>query len=342
MLRFPKIMPINFTFSLLYSCNSRCKTCNVYKKQAKNLSLEEYEKIFKNIGNAPYWVTLSGGEPFLRKDLVDICFLLYQNCHPKIINIPTNGIKTDFIYEQVEKIVEMCPKSRIVINLSIDGIAKQHDAIRGVPGNYEKVIATYHKLKTLQHNNLAIGIHTVISKFNVDSFVAIANTLLALEPDSFITEIAEERNELDTIGKNITPDLIAYKSAIDFLIHRIKQQQFSGMNKITQAFRLEYYQMVKQILYKKTQIIPCYSGIASVHISPEGDVWSCCIKANKMGNLREQKFKKIWWNKEFAAERKSIAKKECYCPLANAAYTNMLLDIPTVLRVLLRLLNWKR
>jgi MoaA/NifB/PqqE/SkfB family radical SAM enzyme len=339
---FPKLLPMNFTFSLLYTCNSKCKTCNVYKKKAENLSLQEYEKIFTNIGKAPYWVTLSGGEPFLRKDLADICYLLYQKCKPKIINIPTNGIKTDFICEQVKKIAEMCPKSRIVINLSIDGIGKMHDDIRRVPGNYEMVLATYHKLRALQYKNLAIGIHTVISNYNVDKFVFVANSLLALNPDSFITEIAEERVELDTIGEKITPNLLAYQSAVDFLIHRIKQQKFNGMNKITQAFRIEYYQMVKRILYLKKQVIPCYSGIASVHISPDGDVWSCCIKAKRMGNLREQSFKKIWWNKEFAAERKSIAKKECYCPLANASYTNMLMHFPTLFRVLVRLFYWKR
>jgi len=68
-LGFPKLLPINYTVSLLYTCNSRCGTCNIWKKRAVNLSVEEYKKIFKNIGRAPYWVTFSGGEPFLREDI---------------------------------------------------------------------------------------------------------------------------------------------------------------------------------------------------------------------------------------------------------------------------------
>ncbi|MGI6716005.1 MAG: hypothetical protein ACOX3X_02260 [Eubacteriales bacterium] len=68
----------------------------------------------------------------------------------------------------------------------------------------------------------------MISLFNVDSFPSIATELMRLEPDSYITEIAEERVELDTIGANITPSLIAYKSAIDFLIHRIKNGSYKG------------------------------------------------------------------------------------------------------------------
>ena len=48
-LGFPHLMPMNYTVSLLYTCNSRCSTCNIWKKQANNLSVDEYKKIFKHI-----------------------------------------------------------------------------------------------------------------------------------------------------------------------------------------------------------------------------------------------------------------------------------------------------
>ncbi len=336
---FPKSLPMNYTISLTYSCNSRCSTCNIYKKKSERLTLEEYDKLFKNIGKSPYWITLSGGEPFLVEDIVDIASLLYNRCHPAILNIPSNGILTKKIIENVDKIAQNCPKTQIVINLSIDGVGEEHDRIRNIPGNYQKVIATYNGLRELNLPNLSIGIHTVISKFNVDRFSAISNSLMQLKPDQYITEIAEERIELDTIGTGITPSLFSYKAAIDYLIHRIKNTSMQKkMNRITQSFRIEYYNLVKEVLKHKTQIIPCYSGVASCQISPDGDVWSCCIKAESMGNLKEENFdfKKIWFSQAFNAERKSIRNKECYCPLANASYTNMLLDIPTLTRVFYR------
>lgn len=336
---FPKMLPMNYTIGLLYSCNSRCKTCNIYKKTAKNLTNTEYKAIFKNIGHSPYWITLSGGEPFLRSDIVAICKTIYKYSKPKIINIPTNGILTDKIVESVKQIAEHCRKSQIIINLSVDGIENQHDKIRQVQYCYSKVMQTYAKLKQLKFNNLSIGIHTVISKYNVKDFARIANTLMAKKPDSYITEIAENRNELDTMNCDIAPDQVSYRSAIDFLIHRIKNGKFSHrVNKITQAFRIEYYNLVKKIIRDKTQIIPCYSGFASVQISPDGDVWSCCIKAKSMGNLRDENynFKKIWFGNKMNVERESIKNKECYCPLANASYTNMLMDNNTLSRVFYR------
>jgi len=340
---YPRILPLNYTVSVLYSCNSRCKTCNIYNKKSDNLTLDEYQKIFKKIGHSPYWVTISGGEPFLRTDLVDICKIIYAYSKPKILNIPTNGILVEKITQDVEDIVEACPETQVIINLSIDAVGKDHDELRQVPDNYEKVIQVFNNLRKLKYQNLNIGIHTVISKFNVKKFSEIASQLMALKPDSYITEIAEERIELDTIAADITPSQLDYSSAIDFLIHRIKNGKFKGMNKITQAFRIEYYNMVKKVLRDKTQIIPCYSGISSVQISPDGEVWSCCIKAKSMGNLRDENydFKKIWNNENFKKERKSIKNKECYCPLANASYTNMLMDFPTLLRVFYRsFLKW--
>ncbi len=335
---FPRLLPINYTVSLLYTCNSRCSTCNVWKKKANNFTVEEYAKTFKKIGKAPYWITFSGGEPFLRNDIVDIVQTIYKISRPKIINIPTNGILTDTIVQNASAIAKACPKAQVIINVSLDGIEDQHDEIRKVPGNYKKAVSTFQRLKALKLPNLSVGIHTVISQLNVESLPGIANELMRLNPDSYITEIAEERVELDTIGANITPSLVAYKSAVDYLIHRMKNGKFKGMNKITMAFRIEYYNLVKKLMRDKKQILPCYSGVASAQISPDGDLWSCCIKAKSLGNLRKNKynFREAWFSHDAELERRSIHKKECWCPLANAAYTNMLMDLPTLWRVFWR------
>lgn len=332
----PKILPMNFTLGLCYRCNSRCKTCNIYKKKAAELTVEEYDKIFQTVGNAPYWLTLSGGEPFLRKDIVDICDVLYKRSKPGIINIPTNGILHKIIPERVAAIAEACPKTQIIINLSVDDVGERHDEIRGIPGNFQKAKHTWEQLKELDYENLALGIHSVISVFNVDRIPQIEDQLVEIfQPDSFITEIAEERVELDTMGSGITPDVERYEKAINYLQDKIRKVEFHGISKITQSFRLRYYEMVKRVLREKRQIIPCYAGVASCQISPDGEVWGCCIRAESMGNLRDvdYDFRKIWFSKAADNFRKSVKHRECYCPLANSSYTNMLLDFETLARV---------
>ena len=183
--------------------------------------------------------------------------------------------------------------------------------------------------------NFTLGIHTVISNFNVDKFPEIYKELIKMEPDSYITEIAEERVELGTIGEAITPSYEKYKNAIDFLIGEIKKNNLSGVAKIARSFRLEYYELVKKYLLEKDQVIPCFAGITSCQISPDGDVWPCCIRADSMGNLRENgyNFKEIWNSKAAHKIRKSIKNRECACPLANASYTNLLVSPRSLIKV---------
>ncbi len=329
------ILPMNLTLSVSYKCNSRCKTCNIYNRKAEELSIEEWEAIFQNYGKGMTWVTMSGGEPFLRKDFTEIVCMMYDICQPSIINIPTNGILKDQIPENVEKIAFHCKDAKIVINISLDEIEAKHDFIRGVKGNYSKALETFSGLKNLGASNLSVGIHTVISKYNVERIPQIYGELIKLNPDSYITEIAEERVELGTIGSAITPEYTDYVRAVDFLVKELENLPLKKIGKITKAFRLQYYEMVKRLLKEKKQQIPCYSGFASAQIAPDGDVWMCCIKAEPVGNLRNvgYDFRKIWVSEKASALREKIKNGECYCPLANAAYTNMLHDIKSLLKV---------
>jgi len=77
--------------------------------------------------------------------------------------------------------------------------------------------------------------------------------------------------------------------------------------------------------------------VASAQIAPNGDVWTCCIRAESVGNLREHDydFRAVWRSAQADELRRSIKAGECYCPLANASYTNMLCHPPTLSAVAL-------
>ena len=178
----PRMLPINLTVSLTYRCNSRCKTCNIYSRKSDELSLEEYGKIFRSLGRSPYWITFSGGEPFLRQDIEDICIEAYETCRPKFINIPTNGILSERIEEGVRCIVSACSDASVIINLSVDALGDRNSEIRGVPNAFEKAMETYKRLRTIDSRNLTLGIHTVISKYNVSDIPNIFLQLKELIP----------------------------------------------------------------------------------------------------------------------------------------------------------------
>jgi MoaA/NifB/PqqE/SkfB family radical SAM enzyme len=331
-------LPVNITVSVSYRCNSRCKTCNVWLLPNDDLDLDEWDRVFESMGSAPYWFTFSGGEPTLRKDLPDMVASAYRRCRPGIINIPTNGIQCKVIPGRVERVLRAAPKSEVIINLSIDGVGLKHDEIRGIRRNWVHAMSTYAALRELKsrYANLTVGIHTVISNFNVDSFAELCEYVQReLKPDSYITEIAEERVELDTVGLGITPTAEKYTVAIDTLLESMRDQRLTGVAEVTQAFRREYYEIVKRTLREQRQVIPCMAGVASAQIAPNGDVWTCCVRAQSMGNLREHDydFGSVWRTGKADQLRRSIKARECHCPLANAAYTNMLTHAPTVTKV---------
>ncbi len=335
----PKLLPFSLVISISFRCNSKCKTCDVWRKPNDDLSLDEWTRVFQKIGHGPIYMTFTGGEPFLRKDLPEMVLAAYKHCRPAYITIPTNGILTPRIVEGVAKICENAPQSRIGINLSLDGVGKEHDEIRMVPGNWDRSMQTWTALKDLQktHRNLVLTIHTVISKFNINRFRDIYAGLQPLHPDSYITEVAEERVELDTVGMDITPMARDYAPIADFLTRHAHAMPARGFARFTQSFRAQYYQLAKRTLLEQTQVIPCFAGWASGHIAPNGDVWSCCIRAEPVGNLRKTDYdlRPIWFEKVGTMKnlRRSIAAGECACPMANASYANMLLHPPTLWQV---------
>ena len=332
----PQLLPLNITLSPSPKCNSRCLTCNIWMKREDELTLDEWEKVLSSLGTAPYWFTISGGEPLMYPQIVELTQLVYKYNKPGIINIPTNAILSSGP-ARVRRILETCPDTQLIINLSLDGVGQKHDYIRGVPGNFEKFeerLKQYFELRD-EFQNLVIGIHSVVSVFSVkhlDELIAYADESGA---DQFITEIAEPRIELDTVGLPITPEKEDYAQAIDRLMDYVESKKFKGLAKITEAFRVEYYKLVKKILDAEDQVIDCYAGWASSQIYADGTVWPCCIRADNLGNLRDHNydFREIWFDDAIKKVRRSISDKECYCPLANDSYTNMLHDFPTLTRV---------
>ena len=246
----------------------------------------------------------------------------------------------------MEIIKEEAPGTPFTIKPSFDGIEEEHDEIRGIKGNFKKTIETTKRLKELKKEfpNLHVGLGTVVSIFNYDKLPKIAEYVRKLDVDSYINEIAEERSELFTIGSKITPDDKKYKAAIEFFKKEVKRdlKKKNRLTRMTQAFRLVYYDLVVDILKEKRQVIPCYAGLSNFHLTPYGDIWPCCVLgySKSMGNLRDfnYNFKKLWKSKSAKKVRKFIQDKNCACPLANQSYSNIMLDPKSALKVLKNML----
>jgi MoaA/NifB/PqqE/SkfB family radical SAM enzyme len=334
---FPKVLPIFLTISVNDWCNSMCKTCNIwmnksYEKIKEELKLDEFQKIFKNYGKT-YWITITGGEPFLRNDLVEVVKTIYDNTYPKIMTIATNGTIPERIVSWTSQILESCRRLKLIINTSLDGIGEQHDEIRGFKKNYERVVETINGLKSLNNPRLIVGINSVISMFNVSNFSKIYYHIIQnLKPDSYIAEVAENRAKLYNMGIKITPEYDEYKNALIFLIKEFKNQNKSDIPDIIRNLRIEFY---RYLIFNYPMEI--FEGIASCYIMSNGEVWLSYSMPFIAGNLREVNydFKKIWFNNK-ANEFRKIMKNGYSTMVANSFYTNFVCNLNKIMGLWLK------
>lgn len=348
----PYGLPLNLTFSVTNMCQSRCRTCNIWSvylkepdKLSQELTLGEIEKIFRSMGHI-YVFNISGGEPFLRPDITEIVKLACRYLSPGIIHIPTNAIDVKPAYEKTREILgyinKYYPSVRLTVKPSLDHVGEKHDEIRGVKGNFNKVMELFNSLKEMRKDypNLHVELGTVISRWNVNDIEEIARFVGKLDSDSYRNEIAEERSEMFNAGHSITPSAEDYRRAIGHFVPHIRasMKNDSLFHRITGAFRLVYYDLAVRILEEKRQVIPCYAGISNAHMSPYGDIWACCTLGyeKSMGNLRDfnYDFTALWNSRQADAVRDKIKSGMCFCPLANQSYSNILLHGRSLLKVL--------
>src|SRR5271155_4749594 len=175
--------PYKLNYCITYWCQSRCLTCNIWQIKPKGeLTIEEVREFVKK---NPYfkWVELTGGEPFLRTDIVEIAKAFKENSKELyILTMPTNSLcNQDMVEKKLREILAM-NIPRVAVTVSLDGYRELHDKIRGIPGNYDRAIAMFKRLKQMkkEFNNLYFVFGYTLSKFNKGEF---ENTYQAVKQD---------------------------------------------------------------------------------------------------------------------------------------------------------------
>jgi radical SAM family uncharacterized protein len=141
---------------LTYNCNLKCKMCPFWKRQSKDLSTENEKQILKQIYNSGVCgIGFEGGEPLLRNDLAEI--LAYSRALPLHTSLITNGTLLK------SKIDEIAPYISGMVFVSLDGLEKTHDQIRGVNGCFKKAVQGIDAAK----DKVSIIINTTMTAENI-------------------------------------------------------------------------------------------------------------------------------------------------------------------------------
>lgn len=355
--------PILFNFSVTNKCNSKCTICNIWKlykkypkKEKDELKLWEIEKIFRSM-KPIFLLNICGGEPYLRDDLDDICALACKYIKPTVIHMPTNCLSPNRIKKLTLSILKKIPKKvHLTVKMSLDGVDENHDKIRGIKGNFKKLLKTYDILSQIRrkHPNLYVDAGTTVSIKNLNNLNEINKYVEKnFNLDNFLHEIADTRAELFNVNvdKNlkkkfkimedlsITPTGKEYTKVVNFLCDEVikKLRTRRKLSKITQALRLVYYKRAAKVMSKNKRVVPCYAGISNAHLNPWGGLWICNVQAFKkeIGNLRNYNydFDKIWYSNNAKKIRKWVKEKHCNCPLVGQAFLDTVMNPKELIKV---------
>lgn len=311
---------IKLTFSLTNKCNSRCKTCNIWKiKNKKDISIEDIRKFFEN-NNYFYWIDLTGGEVFLRDDLIEIVKIIKETQKNLfLLHIPTNSLLDKKIYKNVLDIIKMnFPK--FLITVSLDGDKKMHEKLRGVKGNWDKSLGLYKKLKILKSKNFDCFFGMTVSSMNYKIVSKLFNSL---------------NKEIIDINKTDIHYNLVHNSSL-YYKNNIKGENNSNLIKIFKTISNEnsisinpikileniYQRKIESYLsLNKFPLNNCRAGEISVFLNEYGDVYPCTMWDKKVTNLKNINYSLN--NIKYNFDNKKCS--QCWTPCE--AYQNIMTDV---------------
>jgi len=310
------MLPSFLIYQVTKRCNSKCSFCSIWKQDPSNeLTVKELDELFAD----PFfkelrWVNLTGGEPFLRKDLDKVVGTMDQHLDRlEIVAIPSNGFATKRTIDGARKLLDVLDQERLLsVNISIDGIGKVHEENRGVPGCFPKAIASLEGLLKLakEHDNLEVGVEVVITKDNIDDLRDIYRYLKKYTDHINFTPVIMGPSSF--FGR---PDKNMGLSGSD--IGKM-ERFFSWLTKRLPAYA---YYLDKVLDIKKderggTRTYPCLGGYRTMYMDSKGEIYPCLIAPTHMrlGSIREKGPEDIWFSDQANLMRKAL-KKWKFCKM---------------------------
>ena len=262
-----KVVPVSILIEVCYTCNENCRHCFLNDHKEKGLPLNQYKNLFKQLVEAgTMFIILTGGEPFTRKDFMDIV----REARRKRISV---SIFTNGTLLTKEIVAELRSLFINEVHISLYGAnAKTHDEITRVRGSFAKSIQA---IKWLVEAGVTTRIKSPLMKRTVDDLDSLKKLSRKLGAEMQFTSVITAKDSGDKSIKQLQMNDYQLETVLrDFEVNPTSQE----------SVRFGDY----------SNCVPCDTVFNGGAIDPYGNVYPCNQMRITGGNFLNTPFGKIW------------------------------------------------
>ncbi len=280
-------LPLKAQVDLTYRCNERCVHCYLDHEDHGEMSTAEVKDVLGQLAAAgTFFLTISGGEIFMRKDLFEILE------HARDLRFSIK-LKTNAVMVRPARAARLAALGIESVDVSLySHVAGTHDAITKLPNSFRRTIDG---IRFLRDAGIKVSLSNVLMAHNADDYKG-------------VQALAADMGVQYTVDATITPMMDGDRSILALNMDEERSSRVFHDPTLLgdQAEALTAAPAGPRPLEEAYETLPCSAGHTACYISPYGDVTPCVQFPYKAGNLREQRFIDIWRDSPQLAEVRAI------------------------------------
>lgn len=311
--------PKSVIWDLTYACNFWCKHClnSSGKAEADELDTRQAIQLIDSLHESGiFYLSLTGGEPFLRPDFLTLLRRISDVAMH--VDIATNGFSIP------EEILNGMRELRVFdVQVSIDGIGEYHDRFRGRIGAFSAACKT---IERLLDSEISVSISTTVTAENISSLDAIIDFAFSSGCKSFkaIPFLPAGRGKRNKAKLQLLP---AQHRLLSETLLRKRKELWGKMSvgiDTTMHYLLEPVDTPRAGGQPFSSRMGCSAGNSTLHIGADGTAYPCPFLHDfPLGNLTQVPLLQIWHESALLDFFRGLQRKHIEGPCAECSLASI-------------------
>lgn len=319
--------PTELHFELTYSCNQTCRMCDMIpllkghkgQKVMTAADIENFiaeDEVLKGIET----VILSGGEPFLRKDLPEIAEAVRRRFPRASLGILSNLYDRKMTLAGLAEIERRIGLDGLWIGSSLDGASPAtHDTVRNEKNAFVNLMETLPEVR--KHFVKSVSLTFTVTPLNYHEILA-CHELAASLGCWFGVQMIVQKDDMEVLGFSEEMYDEAERQIEEIIKQDFRDNDVYGFlggptpeNYHALWARIYYLAMMVPYHRQKSRIVKhCPAGRRFAMVDPYGNLSFCpVLKSKEIGNVRDEAIGAIWPGKTADGLRRDIDDHKCDC-----------------------------